>query len=47
MESGKHELRDSVEIDVRNWDQPLIIAEPDIEVRFCCYRVLKSYNVDI
>jgi hypothetical protein len=32
METGKHQLRDSVEIDTKNWDQPLIIAEPDVEV---------------
>ena len=30
--SGSHQLREGVEIDTKNWDQPLIIAEPDIQV---------------
>lgn len=32
LESGSHPLREGVEIDTKNWDQPLIIAEPDIQV---------------
>ena len=30
--SGTHQLREGVEIDTKNWDEPLIIADPDIQV---------------
>lgn len=39
MVTGSHQLREGVEIDTKNLDQPLIIAEPDIQVRILFFYV--------
>ena len=43
-QNGNYQLREGAELDTKNWDQPLITAEPEIQVTYF-YTIANTYTL--